>query len=124
MSDGVPFELANATLTAITGAGFTADGDEAATAGDAKWTGYADAIVEERVRVAITASGVGTQRVDKLTVPGDLIATDGADVTITTGDTVTFLYAGGEQTRGIREIAPQIDPDGIDSLVVIYLLDA
>lgn len=108
----------NATLTAITGPGFSTDAELAATEGEAKWTGSADAYVSEKV-VTSTAAG----RLDLFTktyvvIPGTLRPA----VSLAPGDVLTYTYADQVFTRRVRDFEAHLMA-GAPQTVRAYLED-
>lgn len=94
----------NAVLTAITGPGFSADGDQAATTGTAKWSGSSDAYVTEEQVTSTQAGRLDLFQKDAIVIPGDLRPT----VEVVLGDAVSFVYAGVEQTRTVRGVRARL----------------
>jgi plastocyanin len=109
----------NATLTRVNAQGFSADADEAATTGSVKWQGSTRAYVTEE-----TIRSVEGQRADVLVVTSVIIpANVTPSVSIETGDTVTFTYAGASHTRTVRNHRAALLP-GMPSTVKIHFQDA
>lgn len=94
---------ANATVTAVAGAGVRDDWDAPAAAGGAKWSGSVRAYYRERVDRQSGGDGVN------IAVARSLII-DTADydaLGIDTDDVVTFTRDGGaEQTGTAKAVAP------------------
>jgi hypothetical protein len=110
---------ANATVTAITGPGFSADSDLPAAPGTPKWTGSADGYVTEEQVTSAAAGRLDLLSKDAIVVPGDLRPA----VDIALGDTVTFVYAGAEQTRTVRAVRARL-LNGVRQTVKLDLEDA
>jgi hypothetical protein len=110
---------ANARLTAISGQGFSADGDLTATAGTPKWQGSSDCYVIEDEVTSTAAGRLDLYSKDAIIIPGDLRPA----VDIEPGDAVTYQYAGATTTRTVRNIRARIMP-GVNATVKLDLADA
>jgi hypothetical protein len=85
--------VANATLTQITGPGYSEDYDEAATSGTVKWSGSVGAYIVEQVKTAVAATGLARVKTTYVVVPAD-VASD-----VDAGDSLTFQRDGATHTR-------------------------
>lgn len=94
----------NATLTAISTPGFSADGDQPATAGTNVWSGVADAYLDEGYITSTAAGRRDLFQQDRLIIPGDLVP----HVDVAAGQTVTFAYAGKQQTRVVAAVTARL----------------
>lgn len=96
----------NATLTSIMGGGFTADYDQPATSGTARWQGTVGVyVVEEIITVASATrrAGEGADSVNELTRTYLVLDAELGRL-VQTGDTLTYTLDGVTSTRVARNV--------------------
>jgi hypothetical protein len=106
--------ITNATLTAVTGAGFSDDYDDAATAGASKWSGSEDVFYRTSAE-RIDAGGSSDVIVGRSLVVSDALAVD-----FEIGDVLSWTYRDEAQSATVRRVAPTTAPDlaGVVRLVI------
>ena len=90
--------LVNATLTQIAGGGSSEDYDSPAGADTARWSGTADAYVDEHMESQVTGQSLDAIDVTRLVVP----LTPGSQAQ--RGDTVTYTYGGQTVSRTVQHM--------------------
>lgn len=91
----------NATLTAVTGVGMSADYDTPASSGTTRWTGSAGIYVAEEIVEAIsppTATSSTSNRIDEIKQTRLELPYDVGKVVVR-GDTLTYTYEGASVSR-------------------------
>ena len=108
--------ITNATLTAVAGAGFSDDYDDAATAGASKWTGSEDVLYSTSMT---EQNAAGTSDVIEAR---SLVVSDDLDVDFEIGDVLTWTYRGDTQSDSVQRIAPTTAP-GLAGVVRLVIED-
>jgi hypothetical protein len=99
----IPF--ANARLKKIEGEGFTENYGDDETAGNAKWSGNANACLREEVLSQLNGEQVDQVRISRLTFElGPPVAV---------GDTVTYEQDGVEVKKDVDQIDVNLDAVGL-----------
>lgn len=90
--------LVNATLTKIEGGGTSDDWDQPAGADTTRWTGTANAYLDEKILTEVNGNALDEIKQTRLVVPLDI-----GDLAVR-GDTVTYTQGANTFVRTVRDI--------------------